>query len=96
MQGHFQIENVQPGTYTAMYNAANSSHPPDFRNPSFKVTAGADPVHLELKLAPGGKLSGHVTDMEGKPVPKAEIQIQGNDGLFMTIRADEKGEYGTL
>jgi protocatechuate 3,4-dioxygenase beta subunit len=60
-----------------MYNAPNFSHPRDFRNPSFKVTAGADPVHLELKLMPGGKVSGHVMDAEGKPVPKAMIQIQG-------------------
>lgn len=75
-----------------MYNAANFSHPPDFLNPSFKVTAGPDPVHLELKLAPGGKVSGHVTDAEGRPVPKADIQIQETAGMgFMGIRADEKG-----
>lgn len=95
-QGRFRIEDVKEGSYSAMYNARNFQRlpgPPE----QFKVTKGAGPVQLELKLTPAGSISGHVLDAAGKPVPKSivKLQMQQKGGMFVQISSDENGAYGT-
>jgi hypothetical protein len=54
-------------------------------------------MHLELKMALAGSISGRVLDAGGKPVPKALIQLQTlqSGGMAVQISSDENGAYAT-
>jgi len=41
----------------------------------FQVTAGGDPVRLDVKMPPLGKISGRVLDGLGEPVANARLQL---------------------
>jgi len=69
----------------------------------FQVTAGGDPVRLEVKMPPIGKISGRVLDYVGKPVPNASLQLHWGEswlckmpsciGISRQTKTNEKGEY---
>ena len=69
----------------------------------FQVTAGGDPVHLEGKMPPIGKISGRVLDYLGEPVPNASLQLHWGEnwlckmpscsGISRQTKTNEKGEY---
>jgi hypothetical protein len=96
--GRFRIEAVKEGSYTPYYKAADFWPARDGAAPTFRVTAGAEPVQLTYEMYPIGKISGRVLDSTGKPVPNASLQftqsIRGT-GIIQTLRTDEKGEYRT-
>jgi len=96
-QGRFRIEDVKEGSYVPMYNARNFQRLLDARNVPINVTKGADPVQLELKMAPAGSIAGRVLDADGKPVPEAivKMQMQEAGGMSVQISSDETGAYGT-
>jgi uncharacterized GH25 family protein len=103
-QGRFRIEGLEEGAYSARY-AATGFHPipePGSRLPPFPVAGGAEPVRLEVKMQPLGKLSGRVLDATGKPVPNAGLWLVGEDRWCMpptcsprtiATKANDKGEY---
>ncbi len=120
-QGHFHIDAVKAGTYSANYVARgfwpvpNLSVDEDFErecgrcfqvergDQPFQVTAVGDPVRLEVKMPPIGKISGRVLDYLGKPVPNATIQLHWGEiwfckmpsciGIFRDTKTNDKGEY---
>jgi 5-hydroxyisourate hydrolase-like protein (transthyretin family) len=90
-QGHFVITNVKDGRYTARFVLADYMQSPlDFRE--FTVSGDA-PVKLESRLTPLGKWSGRVIDADGKPVPKARVDLGGQQRLLRTVTTDEKGKF---
>jgi uncharacterized GH25 family protein len=119
-QGHFRIEAVKAGAYTASYLARGFWPIPnlfvdeDFERKCgrcfqverggqpFQVSAG-DPVRLEIKMAPIGKISGRVLDYLDEPVPNASLQLHWGENWFCKMpscsgisrqtRTNEKGEY---
>jgi uncharacterized GH25 family protein len=120
-QGHFRIEALKAGVYTATYAARGFGQVPSFLvaeylelecsrcfllerfGPSFQVTAGGDPVRLEVKMPPMGKISGRVLDDTGEPVANASVQLHWGEswlckipsciGIFRETNTNEKGEY---
>jgi len=73
-RGAFQFESVQTGVYEARYTAPHFSPVPAVGElmPQVQVRAG-EPLRLDIKLEPLAKISGRVTDSDGKPVSKADI-----------------------
>ena len=69
----------------------------------FQVTAGDDPVRLEVKMPPIGKISGRVLDYLKEPVPNASVQLHWGEswlckmpsciGISRQTKTNEKGEY---
>jgi uncharacterized GH25 family protein len=69
----------------------------------FQVTAGGDPVRLEVKMPPLGKISGRVLDDVGEPVPNASLQFHWGEnwlckmpsciGISRQMKTNQKGEY---
>jgi uncharacterized GH25 family protein len=105
-QGRFRIEAVKDGTYIAHYKAPSFWPVPGFlgtgSQPLFRVALGSDPVHLETKLQPIGKISGRVLDAAGKPVPNAGLWLHWENsqcrmpmcvGFAHQSKTDAKGEY---
>jgi hypothetical protein len=105
-QGRFRIEGVKDGAYTATYSASGFFPVPGFLAASnqqpFRVAAGGDPVRLEAKMQPSGRISGRVLDAAGKPVLNATVwahwqsgqcQMPMCSGFIKTSKTDEKGEY---
>jgi hypothetical protein len=57
-------------------------------------------VLLVITLAPAARaasatIEGIVTDVNGRPIPRAEVRIQGREGsgLNATIKTDRRGHY---
>jgi hypothetical protein len=120
-RGHFRIEAVETGAYTANYTARGFWPIPNFLvdedferecgrcflvergGQPFQVTAGGDPVRLEVKMPPVGKVSGRVLDYLEEPVPNASLQLRWGEnwlckmpsciGIFRQTQTNEKGEY---
>jgi uncharacterized GH25 family protein len=119
-QGHFRIEAVKAGIYTAIYTARGFWPIPNFLvdenferecgrcflvergGQPFQVTAG-DPLRLEVKMPPIGRISGKVLDYVGEPVPNARLQLHWGESWFCKMpscsgisrqtKTNEKGEY---
>lgn len=102
--GHFQMEGVKTGVYVVNYRAAGYWPNPNLldRADRFHVTVGAEPVQLEGKLQPVGRITGRVTDAARKPVPDAIVRAQWESwqcvapqcvGYSHDVRTDEQGEY---
>jgi hypothetical protein len=72
-------------------------------NLPFQVAAGGDPVRLEVRMPPIGKISGHVLDYLGKPIPNASVQLHWGEswlckmpsciGISRRTNTNDKGEY---
>jgi hypothetical protein len=93
-EGFFRIDGVQAGSYTATFTKEDFLEL-EATSPArrlFKITAASDPVHLEAKLMPKGKIFGRVLDGNGDPVPQAEVMLDSvrfgqaassdNNGVF--------------
>jgi len=120
-QGHFRIESVEAGTYTANYTARGFWPIPNFLvdedferecgkcflmergDRPFPVPAGSDPVRLEVRMPPIGRISGRVLDDAGAPVANARVQLHWGEnwlcklpsciGISRQAKTNEKGEY---
>jgi uncharacterized GH25 family protein len=68
-----------------------------------QVTATGDPVRLEVRMLPFGKISGKVLDYAEEPVPNASVQLHWGESWFCKMpscsgisrqtKTNEKGEY---
>jgi hypothetical protein len=69
----------------------------------FQVGDGSDPLRLEVKMPPIGRIAGRVLDQAGDPVANAGILLHWGDswlckapsctGIFRETKTNEKGEY---
>jgi hypothetical protein len=114
-QGHFRVYGVQPGRYAIVASAASTGptrlpgYAPTFYPSSISaadaelvtVTAGADDVIVELRLAQGrvAKLSGIALDADGQPyrgrvylAPSARAGGVGTT-LQATVQPDGQFEF---
>jgi hypothetical protein len=102
--GRFRIDAVKDGTYRARYSAKGfiSVPHPGGSLPPFAVAGRGEPVRLEIKLQPLGKLFGRVKDGAGNPVPNATVWFVRAEKwckpplclpLRLQSKTNEKGEY---
>jgi hypothetical protein len=103
-EGRFRIEGVKDGAYRARYSAKGFTlvlRPGEIL-PPVAIAGGGEPVRLEVKMQPLGKLSGRVKDGDGNPVQNATVWlVRGikwcKPPLCLPVRlqakANEKGEY---
>jgi hypothetical protein len=92
LQGAFHIDGVKPGSYTANFShsAFIGSEPGDPALRPFTVTS--DPVRLEVKLKPLGKVGGRVVDANGDPVASADVSLDGSR-MGDTATTDKDGNF---
>jgi hypothetical protein len=94
--GAFHIDGVQPGQYTAEFNASGFLSLPNThaaRRP-FAIPAGGDPVNLVVALPPTARMQGTVRNGDGRPAARAEVRLlhsHGGGGTFVT--ADDEGRF---
>lgn len=94
-QGMFRIEGVKDGDYTAGFSKKGFRQPD--RNAAarrpFHVTAGANPIHLDVRLRALARLSGRVTG-GGRPIRGADVQLLiAGDLVGQAAKSDDKGEF---
>jgi hypothetical protein len=94
-QGRFAFADVKPGTYSVQYTAAGFEWVGIFQRPPepmlIRVSSGS-PVELTAHLMPMGRMSGHVVDPAGKPVPKAVVEVAG-PAMQMNVPVDADGKF---
>ena len=97
-QGHFRLEAVKAGIYTAHYRAANHMDEAmaPRRNPSpprqIQVPERGSAVKLEARMIPLGGLSGRVVDGSGQPVPRARVDFETGN-LMGSQDTDKDGKF---
>lgn len=96
--GRFELERLEPGTYTVTASAADGS-----TSTRVELEAGAR-EEVELALERFAKLSGTVVDEQGQAIAKAEILVgSGSDGRVeisrdgseIPILTDADGKFET-
>ena len=86
--GTFRIANVPAGQYTVALDSRELMTPGGMRP---IPVSGADPVRLDLELMPWARIRGRVLDDQGRPVPKAQIEMmryRGGGGSIARTEAD--------
>jgi hypothetical protein len=89
--GHFVIQNVKDGAYSARYSA-DAYYPPGRRNATIQVVSGAAPVRVEGRMIPRARITGRVIDPRGQVVPDAVVELTTLQS-FWTARTDDKGRF---
>jgi hypothetical protein len=96
-EGHFRIEGVKDGSYTASYSSPDfwdQSETPwrerEARHP-FQVTAGKA-VKLEVHLSPLARITGRVIDGRGEAVPNARLELT-RSGTTQVSSTDANGKF---
>ena len=94
--GHFELKDVLEGA------ASISARRPGFHDKGFRsITVSATTSSIELKLTPGGTLSGHIINSDGEPVEGVQLELffrsVTNGHRNWTMRGgtntDEAGNY---
>ena len=103
--GHFRIDDVQPGEYTVTADRQGFFLQPDGAPgapaPQLKIAAGEQINNLVVKMAPTASINGRVVDQDGDPVRGAVVRamqyvyVQGHRELRQTIQVltKDKGDY---
>jgi hypothetical protein len=94
-QGAFRIEGVKDGDYSAAFSKKGFRQPD--RNAAarrpFHVTAGANPIRLDVRMQALAKVSGRVIG-GGQPIRGAEVQLLiAGDLVGQTAKSDANGEF---
>jgi hypothetical protein len=100
-QGHFTIEGVKDGTYSARYTCpdywpSDPGTPGRFQanmgvsKQTFQVVAGGNPVKLEAHMTPLPRLTGRVVNGKGQGVPDARVDLTGRG---LTTRTNAEGRF---
>jgi hypothetical protein len=101
--GHFLIENVEPGSYSASADSSGFM-PVNARPSAFKPITVTEEQHVKdvaVKLTPLGSVAGHVLDADGDPIAGANVQAlsyqyqQGRKRLQQSgfASTNDLGEY---
>src|ERR1039457_6734313 len=90
VSGKFHIEGVKDGKYSVTFFREGFSA---LRSgvTAVEVKAG-DPLELELKMTPLGRVTGRVLDGKGRQVSGAGLAVGGTAGAQSRV-ADENGEF---
>ncbi|HWD00675.1 MAG TPA: carboxypeptidase regulatory-like domain-containing protein [Candidatus Sulfopaludibacter sp.] len=86
-QGKFHLDDLKEGTWIVRSETTSYG----FRPARFAIANGT-PATVELKLTPQPKISGHVVDGKGVPVPKATIRLLSPIYSY-TGAADADGKF---
>ncbi len=91
VSGKFRIEGVKDGKYNVTwfregYFALRSVTAP------VEVKAG-DPLELDLKMTPLGRVTGRVLDGKDHPVSGAKLELSSGTGGAQTRIADDDGQF---
>lgn len=88
VSGNFRIEGVKDGTYNVTWFREGFSN----GGTSVEVRAG-DPLELQLRIAPLGRVTGRILDGKGRPVADAKLELSGSSAFAAQQVADENGEF---
>jgi hypothetical protein len=89
-QGHFRVQGIQAGTYTA--NASSPDYSLIGAPSVFQVTAGGTPAKLEVRMMPLARISGRVVDGSGEGVASARLELTGA-GKLLEESTDASGKF---
>jgi hypothetical protein len=94
-QGAFRIEGLTPGEYTANFTRRGFQPPArdDASRRPFRLSTG-NPVRLEARMTPLGKIGGRVLDATGAPVADANVQLFGGS-LGYEETTDKQGKFSS-
>ena len=90
--GAFRFADVPPGEYTPSFDA---DHYFVFQADSFRITSAGEAVHIQGELDPATKLTGHVLDPDGKPIPGVMVTtftLTTRQGI-MSFVTDKEGAF---
>jgi len=90
VSGKFRIEGVKDGKYGVTFFREGFLASGGSRR--VEVKAG-DPLELELKMMPLGRVTGRVLDGKGHPVSGARLVLSGTAVGTQSRVADENGEF---
>ena len=91
VSGKFRIEGVKDGKYGVTFFREGFSA---FRSGVTPVDVKAgDPLELELKMTPLGRVTGRVLDGKGHPVSGAKLALWSGIAGAQSRVADENGEF---
>jgi hypothetical protein len=88
LSGKFRIEGVKDGKYNVTWFREGFSN----GGTSVEVRAG-DPLEVELRIAPLGRVTGRVLDGKGRPVADAKLELSGSSAFAAQQVAGENGEF---
>jgi protocatechuate 3,4-dioxygenase beta subunit len=80
-QGHFQFDNVQPGTYyldvshDGFVKLAYGQKKPGDSGANLTLAAGQKMTDLVFKLMRAASISGRVMDEDGQPLPNVDVRV---------------------
>ena len=90
--GAFRFSDVPPGEYTPSFDA---DHYFVFQADSFRITSAGETIHTQGELDPATKLTGHVLDPDGKPIPGVMVStftLTTRQGI-MSFVTDKEGAF---
>jgi Carboxypeptidase regulatory-like domain len=103
--GHFRIEDIQPGEYSVTAERQSYFQQPDGAPgsppPRLKIAVGSQVDHVLIKMAPACSISGRVVDQDGDPIRGAIVRVMqyvyvsGKRELRpgVQVQARDNGEY---
>jgi len=106
-QGRYQITGLPAGTYTVsgaksgFVDGAFGQRRPSGPGTSVELTDGQQAVSIDIKLARGGVVTGHVLDEQGEPLARAVVTVlrqqyvRGQKQLAPAgaDQSDDRGQY---
>ena len=106
-QGRYQITGLPAGTYTVsaaksgFVDGAFGQRRPSGPGTSVELTDGQQAANIDIKLARGGVVTGHVLDEQGEPLARAMVTVlrqqyvRGQKQLTPagTDQSDDRGQY---
>ncbi|MGO9261561.1 MAG: carboxypeptidase regulatory-like domain-containing protein [Bryobacteraceae bacterium] len=90
VEGHFVVEGVRPGTYAA--GAKSPGYSLSGFPSVFRVTAGGNPVKVQVRMIPLPRISGRVVDGRGEGVAHAQLELLGA-GRLLEESTDATGKF---
>jgi len=90
--GHFTFAKVKPGAYRFTYYSPSYLRTAATPFPHIKVSAGADPLKLEGRMAELPSISGRVVDINGNGIANALVAMNG-PAIRMTATTDAAGNF---
>ncbi len=90
--GFLALDHLAPGRYRG--TVAAPGHVATSVGP-LQVTEGGETGPVRLMLQPGGRLGGHVTDLDGRPLRRVEILATSPLSSFpeVELRTDRAGRF---
>jgi beta-lactamase regulating signal transducer with metallopeptidase domain len=106
--GQFAFQNVSPGDYRIVAAREGGYLPAEYgqrtpmgRGLTIQLSAGQKMTGIRISLAQPGSISGRVSDGDGEPVGRAQVQAlrtvyldgQRSESVIASVATDDRGEY---